>query len=138
MSVYTVPSLSAVDFALTAHTVPSLASPQQALASYTVPSLTAVAFALTAYTAPTYMDVGWELLPSSSFPTQIPGLRVYYGGAVRALCMVAVADAPAGDTPMVRKNGTTYAVYLVDTSDPNASSVRLQTGAGVKAVRLLT
>ena len=72
------------------------------------------------------------------FPTQIPGLRVYYGGAVRSLCLVAVADAPAGDTPMVRKNGTTYAVYLVDTSDPNASSVRIRTGAGTKSIRLLT
>ncbi len=138
MSVYTVPSLSAVDFALTAHAVPSLASPAQALTSYTVPSLTAIAFALTAYTAPTYMNVGWELLPSSSFPTQYPGLRVYYGGAVRSLCLVAVADAPTGDTPMVRKGGTTYAVYLVDTTDPDASSVRLRTNDGTKAIRLLT
>ena len=138
MSVYTVPSLSAVDFALTTHTVPSLASPAQALQSYTVPTLSAVDFALVSYTVPTYMDVGWELLPSSSFPTQYPGLRVYYGGAVRSLCIVTVADAPAGDTPMVRKNGTTYAVYLVDTTDPNASSVRLYTGGGTKAIRLLT
>lgn len=73
-----------------------------------------------------------------SFPTQYPGLRFYDGGAVRSLCMVAVADAPAGDTPMVRKGGTTYAVYLVDTTDPNASSVRIGTGAGVKAIRMLT
>lgn len=73
-----------------------------------------------------------------AFPTQYPGLRVYYGGAVRSLCMVAVADAPTGDTPMVRKNGTTYAVYLVDTTDPNASSVRLRTNDGTKAIRLLT
>lgn len=72
------------------------------------------------------------------FPTQFPGLRVYYGGAVRSLCMVAVADAPTGDTPMVHKNGTTYAVYLVDTTDPNASSVRLRTNDGTKAIRLLT
>ena len=137
MSIYVPPALNAVDFALTTHTVPSLASPTQALTSYTVPSLTAVAFALTAYTAPTYMNVGWELLPGG-FPTQYPGLRVYYGGAVRSLCLVAVADAPAGDTPIVRKGGVTYAVYLVDTTDPDASSVRIGTGAGVKAIRLLT
>lgn len=75
---------------------------------------------------------------TGGFPTQYPGLRVYYGGAVRSLCMVAVADAPTGDTPMVHKNGTTYAVYLVDTTDPNASSVRLRTNDGTKAIRLLT
>jgi hypothetical protein len=64
MSVYTVPALNAVDFALTAHTVPSLASPETALQAYTVPALNAVDFALTTTTPPTYMDVGWELLPS--------------------------------------------------------------------------
>lgn len=64
MSVYTVPALNAVDFALTAHTVPSIASPAQALSAYTVPALNAVDFALSAYTVPTYMDIGWELLPS--------------------------------------------------------------------------
>lgn len=82
--------------------------------------------------------VGTQPPSSSSFPTQYPGLRVYYGGAVRSLCLVAVADAPTGDTPMLRKGGTTYAVYLVDTTDPNASSVRLHTGGGTKAIRLLT
>ena len=82
--------------------------------------------------------VGTQPPSSSSFPTQYPGLRVYYGGAVRSLCLVAVADAPTGDTPMLRKGGTTYAVYLVDTADPNASSVRLRTNDGTKAIRLLT
>ena len=35
-------------------------------------------------------------LPPSSggFPTQYPGLRTYYGGAVVSLCLVAAADAP--------------------------------------------
>ncbi len=64
MSVYTVPALNAVDFALTAHTAPSIASPAQVLSAYTVPALSAVDFALTAYTVPTYMNVGWELLPA--------------------------------------------------------------------------
>lgn len=72
------------------------------------------------------------------FPTQYAGLRVYYGGAVRSLCLVAEGDAPSGNVPKVRKNGVTYAVYLVDTADPNASSVRLRTGTGTKAIRLLT
>ena len=137
MSVYTVPSLSAVDFALTAHTVPSLASPQQALMSYTVPSLTAVAFALTAYTAPTYMDVGWELLPDLSFPTQYFGLKAYYQGAVQNLCLVAEADAPGsmGGVLKVNKNGTLYGVYLVETTDPNASPCYIRTSTGTKAIR---
>ena len=65
MSLYTVPALNAVDFALTAHTVPSIASPSQVLSAYTVPSLSAVDFALTSYTAPTYQNIGWELLPTS-------------------------------------------------------------------------
>lgn len=141
MSVYTVPALNAVDFALTAHTVPSLASPAQALQAYTVPSLAAVDFALTAYTVPTYMDVGWELLSSGpSFPTQYFGLRCYFHSAVQDLCLVAAADAATGmgGAPMVNKNGTTYAIYLVDTTDPNASPVRISTSAGVKAVRLKT
>ena len=82
--------------------------------------------------------IGTQPPAEGSFPTQYPGLRVYYGGAVRSLCLVAVADAPTGDTPMVRKGGTTYAVYLVDTTDPDASSVRLRTNDGTKAIRLLT
>lgn len=138
MSVYTVPALNAVDFALTAHTVPSLASPAQALQSYTVPALSAVDFALVSYTAPTYMDIGWELLPSLSFPTQFFGLRVYDNGAVQDLCLVATADANSGNQLRLRKGSTTYAVYLVDTSDGNASTVRIRTSAGTKAIRLKT
>lgn len=140
MSVYTVPSLSAVDFALTAHTPPSIASPANVLSSYTVPSLAAVNFALTVFTAPTYMNVGWELLPSTSFPTQYAGLRTYYNGAVRELCLVAAADANTGmgGAPMVRKGGVTYAVYLVETTDPNATPVRISTTAGTKAIRVKT
>lgn len=72
-----------------------------------------------------------------SFPTQYPGLREF-NGTVRELCLVAIADAPAGNQMRVRKNGVTYAVYLVDTTDPNASGVRFITAAGTKAVRLKT
>lgn len=141
MSVYTVPALNAVDFALTAHTVPSLASPAQELQAYTVPSLSAVDFALAAYTLPTYMDVGWELLPSGgAFPTQYLGLRCYFHSAVQDLCLVAEADAPSGMGGAIKldKNGTLYAVYLVETTDPDASPVRVETTAGTKAVRLKT
>ena len=75
-----------------------------------------------------------------SFPTQYFGLRAYYDGAVVDLCLVAEADAAAGmgAAPLFDKNGTTYAVYLVETSDPNASWMRTRTSAGVKAIRRWT
>lgn len=72
-----------------------------------------------------------------AFPAQFAGLR-YFLGTVRELCLVALADAPAGDQWRIRKGGTDYAVYLVDTTDPNASQVRVQTSEGLKAARLKT
>jgi hypothetical protein len=141
MSVYTVPALNAVDFALTAHTVPSLASPPNVLSAYTVPSLSAVDFALVSYTPPTYMDIGWELAGGGPvFPTQYLGLKAYFQSAVQDLCLVAAADANTGmgAAPMIRKGGVTYSVYLVETSDPDASPVRIATSAGTKAIRLYT
>ena len=73
----------------------------------------------------------------AAFPTQFAGLR-YFLGTVKELCLVALADAPAGPQWRIRKGGTDYAVYLVDTTDPNASQVRIDTGAGIKAARLKT
>lgn len=73
----------------------------------------------------------------AAFPAQFAGLR-YYLGTVKELCLVALGDAPAGDQWRVRKGGTDYAVYLVDTTDPNASQVRVQTSEGLKAARLKT
>lgn len=74
------------------------------------------------------------------FPTQYAGLRVWDDGAVKELCLVATADAPAGmgGQLRIRKGGTTLAVYLVETTDPNASRVRLRTTTGTKAARLKT
>ncbi len=76
---------------------------------------------------------------ASSFPTQFASLRVYDGGVVE-LSLVALADAPSGMGGQLRisKGGTTYAVYLVETSDPDASNVRIQTTTGIKAIRRLT
>ncbi len=73
-------------------------------------------------------------------PTQFFGLRAYYGSAVHDLCLVAEADAPTGMGGVVKidKNGTTYAAYLVETADPDASPVRIKTTTGVKAIRLKT
>lgn len=73
-----------------------------------------------------------------SFPTQVPGLRAFYSGSVQSLCMVALADAPAGNQFRINKNGTTYAVYLVSTGDANASKIRVRTDSGTMAVRLQT
>lgn len=134
MSTYTPPALNAVNFGLTAATPDSTANPSTALSAYSPPALAAVAFALVAYTLPTFLSIDFEL-GDSTFPTQYSGLRIY-NGAVVELCLVATADAPTGDCPRIRKGGTTYAVYLVDTSDPNASPVRIRTNDGTKAVRL--
>jgi hypothetical protein len=81
-----------------------------------------------------------DVAPPPSFPTQFAGLRVYYGGAVRELCLVAEADAPTGmgGVLKVNKNGTLYAVYLVELADTNATPVRVQTSTGTKAIRLKT
>lgn len=136
MSVYTVPSLSAVDFALVTHSPATITPATQALAVYTPPAVAAVDFALVTWTPPTYMDVGWELL--QTFPTQVPGWRIYDNGAVRDLCLVALADAPSGPQLRLRKGSTTYAVYLVETTDGQASPVRVRLSTGTKAIRWKT
>jgi len=73
-----------------------------------------------------------------SFPTQFSGLRTFYAGGMVELCLVATADANTGNQLRLRKGATTYCVYLVDTSDPQASNVRIETTAGTKAVRVKT
>lgn len=77
---------------------------------------------------------------ATGFPTQYFGLKVYYNGAVRDLCLVAIADAPAGmgAVPRISKGGVTYAVYLVETGDTDATPVRVKTTTGTKAVRRKT
>lgn len=76
----------------------------------------------------------------AAFPTQYDGLRAYYGGSVKSLCLVAEADAPSGMGGVwkIRKGGTMYAAYLVETNDANATPVRVRTSTGTKAVRLKT
>jgi len=140
MSIYTVPALNAVDFALTAFTPEDITPYDTGLSVYTVPALTAVDFALVPYTLPNFFDINFELLGGSSFPTQYSGLRTYYAGAMKELCLVAVADAPSGMGGVLKvdKNGTIYAVYLVETSDGDASSVRMRTSTGTKSIRLKT
>jgi hypothetical protein len=78
-----------------------------------------------------------DAAPPPPFPTQFSGLRAYFQSAVKELCLVAVADAPSGMGGVLKvdKNGTQYAVYLVEVGDTNASPVRIQTSSGTKAIR---
>ena len=139
MTTYVVPALNAVNFALTAATPADTTNYGIALSSYSAPALNAVNFALVGYSLPSFVAIDFEIGDGGGpvFPTQYAGLR-YYHGTVKELCLVATADAPAGNRWLVRKSGTTYAVYLVDTSDPNASAVRIRTSTGTKAARLKT
>lgn len=75
-----------------------------------------------------------------AFPSQFSWLRTYYNAAVRELCVVSTADAPVGmgGSIRVQKGGVSYAVYLVETTDPNATPVRVATSAGTKAIRAKT
>ncbi|UCB56697.1 MAG: hypothetical protein JSV30_05705 [Candidatus Omnitrophota bacterium] len=61
------------------------------------------------------------------------GLRVRYGGqAVKIACELAETSV----SPLrIRKGGATYAIVLVDTGDSMASSVRINTSTGIKALR---
>jgi hypothetical protein len=72
------------------------------------------------------------------FPAQIDGFSVYYGGSVHQLCVVAESDAPSGmgGVLKIRRNGITYAIYLVDVTDPAASHLRIKTSTAIKAIRL--
>lgn len=80
-------------------------------------------------------------LPSGSvFPTQYSGFRVYDNGAAFDLCLVATADAPTGmgGVLKIKRASDIRAVYLVETTDPNATPVRVRTSTGIKAVRRKT
>ena len=72
------------------------------------------------------------------FPVQYSWLRSFFQGTVQQLSVVAWTDAPTGNTLAISKGGVTYAVYLVDTIDVNASPIRLTTTTGTKAIRLKT
>ena len=77
---------------------------------------------------------------AGGFPSQFSGLRTFYGAAVQELSLVAEADAPVGMGGVLKldKNGTKFAAYLVETTDEQASNVRIRTSTGTKAIRLKT
>lgn len=61
----------------------------------------------------------------------------YHGLKVQGVGELALCDV--GTSPLrMRKGSTTYGIVLVATDDPNASGVRVQTGAGMKAIRKYT
>lgn len=74
-----------------------------------------------------------------AFPTQYAGFRIETTTTVIDLCLVAIADTPTGFGQWrFQTSADTKGVYLVDTTDPNASGLRVQTAAGVKAMRKKT
>jgi len=61
----------------------------------------------------------------------------YHGLKVQGVGELALCDA--GVNPLrIRKGGVTYGIELVETSDPNASPIRIKTSAGIKAIRKYT
>lgn len=75
------------------------------------------------------------------FPTQYSGFKIKKGSGTIELCLVAEADAPSGMGGVFKirvGGGLNRALYLVETTDPNASPLRIRTGTGTKAVRLKT
>ncbi|GAH66116.1 unnamed protein product, partial [marine sediment metagenome] len=66
------------------------------------------------------------------------GVGAYYHGLkVQGEGELALCDV--GSHPLrMRKGGTTYGIELVETDDPNASRIRVKTGAGIKAIRKYT
>ncbi len=66
--------------------------------------------------------------------TYTPSAGYYHGLKVQGEGELALCDV--GSHPLrVRKGGVTYGLELVATDDPNASRVRIKTGAGIKAIR---
>lgn len=77
----------------------------------------------------------------SGFPTQYSGFKIKKGSGTIELCVVAEADAPSGMGGVLKfrnASGLNRALYLVETTDPNASPLRIRTSTGTKAVRLKT
>lgn len=85
-------------------------------------------------------DPVFPAIPPPTFPPQFFGLRGRTMLATVDLCLVDLTNAPSGlgGSIRIQKPDGAYAIYLVPTTDPNASPFRVATADGVKAVRLLT
>ncbi len=77
-------------------------------------------------------DLAGSYSASGTFTILDIGLRIYDGTSV-----IRVAADYVNPTYKLRiyKNGVTYGIILVDPSDPEASKVRIQTPAGIKAYK---
>lgn len=61
-------------------------------------------------------------------------VSLYHGLRVQSVGELVLCDV--GNCPLrIRKGGITYGIALVDTSDPDASAIRIKTGAGIKAIK---
>ena len=60
------------------------------------------------------------------------GLRAFDGAQV---IRIAVDNVSSSYPLRIHKNGATYGIVLVDVSDPDASKFRIQTSAGMKAIK---
>jgi len=69
--------------------------------------------------------------------TYTPSGAYYHGLKVETVGELALCDV--GNHPLrMRKGGVTYGIELVAVDDPNASRIRVETGAGLKAIRKYT
>lgn len=80
--------------------------------------------------------------PPSGFPyTQYEGLRVRNGAGVTIdLCLVDEVNGATGmgGIPKLRRSADVKAIYLVETTDADASPVRIRTTTGIKSIRRKT
>jgi hypothetical protein len=81
---------------------------------------------------------GGENIRITQAEFQVPDAGAYcHGLKVQGEGELALCDV--GSHPLrIRKGGVTYGIELVDTGDPNASRIRIQTGAGLRAIRKYT
>lgn len=69
--------------------------------------------------------------------TYTPSAGYYHGLTVQGVGELALCDV--GSHPLrIRKGGTTYGIELVDTTDGNASVVRIRTPLGLRSIRKYT
>jgi len=69
--------------------------------------------------------------------TYTPSAGYYHGLKVQGVGELALCDV-GSNSLRIRKGGITYGIELVATDDPNASTIRVKTGVGIKAIRKYT
>jgi len=78
-----------------------------------------------------------ERVSAGQVVTVLLASAYYHGLKIQGVGELALCDV--GNNPLrLRKGGVTYGIELVATGDPNASTVRIKTPSGVKAIRNYT